>query len=109
MNANPLGAILASIIFCLNLPQRVAIRDKFHYLEFENINIGAQFNRHVNATVIGSVFHTYIYPQGGKIAVHNGGVITLVIGQLIFSVPVVGNGGEKCLQCLFQCLKVIIS
>lgn len=94
-----MSAILVGIAFLLDLLESVAIRDKFHYLEFENVNICAKFNRHINAAVIGSVFNTYIYSQGGKIAIHNG-VIALVIGQLVFSVPVVRNGGKKRLQGL---------
>ena len=109
MNGNPLGTILSGIIFFLDLPQSVAIRDKFHNLEFENINSCVKLNRHVNAAVIGSVFHTYIYAKSGKIAVHDGGVIALVICRLIFTVPVVGNRGEKRLQCLFSPMKIIIS
>ena len=95
-----LGAVLVGIAFVFDLLQSPALGKKFHNFKFKNVDMCAQFHRHVNAAMACGVFHEYIQPQGCKIAIDNRGVITLVIGQFIFAIPVMGDGGKKRLQGL---------
>ena len=64
--------------------------------------------RPVNAAMVGGVFHPDIKAQCGKIAIHDGSVIALITGQLIFTVPIMGNGRKKSLHGFLEGRKVII-
>jgi len=91
MDCGPLGAVFVGKTFVFDLLQGPAFGKKFHNFKFENVDMRSQFHSHVNATMDDGIFHAHIQPQGCKITIDNGGVITLVVGQLIFAVPVMGD------------------
>jgi hypothetical protein len=61
-----------------------------HHLKFQNKNTPFRFDGQINSAMIGD-----IQSNRGKIAVKDRGVVALILGYLIFSVPVVRDGSEK--------------
>jgi len=108
MKYGPLGAALVGIAFLFDLLQGSTLGKKFHHFEFKEVDMGAELHRHVNAAMVGGIFHTDIKPKGNKITIDNGGVIAFIVGQLILAIPVMGNGGEKRLHGFSQGRKVIV-
>ena len=48
----------------------------------------------VDPALVRGVFRSHVQAQGRKIAVDKGGIVAFVPGQLILTIPVVGNGCE---------------
>ena len=70
--------------------------------EFKDEGVVLVGESHIHPTLIGGILNTDLYAHRGKEGIHHRGVESLILVDVVSSVPVAGYGGEEAFDGGFK-------
>jgi hypothetical protein len=95
VNGLAAGLVLVGIALVEDLLQGAAFGQQLHHLEFKQVNLAVEPDRHVQAPGIAAFFTNDVQAECSKVAVEHAGVIALVLRYFVIGKPLVGDAGVK--------------